>query len=88
MTAARRTVTPPMPKDIHELPTTLETYEPMNEFYRGSVRSEDGSISLFFITTVMLQALKLVTDLSADGTFAVIFLILSKLIPLFFLLTH
>lgn len=71
MKAARRTIAPPMPKDIYELPGILEGHEPMKEFYRGSVCSEDGSISIFFITAVMLEALKLVTDLAGDGTFAV-----------------
>lgn len=60
-----------MPQSIAAFADELNHYEPMSNFYKGSVTVNDGKKAFLFSTDALLIALELSTEIYCDGTFSV-----------------
>lgn len=68
---------PSVPDSFASLSLELEKYNVCKDIYKGSVVAEDGSMGLLFSSDELLNALNEATELYVDGTFSVIFVIIS-----------
>lgn len=62
---------PEIPKTIADLEITLRDYPPIEQFYKGTVLSDNGYRAVLFSTDMLLESLVTATELFMDGTFSV-----------------
>lgn len=62
---------PPLPQNLESLKELLNTYSPLEKFYKGAAISEIGEIALIFSSDLLLQGLSEASEIYVDGTFSV-----------------
>lgn len=82
MAKARASFVPPRPNNFADFANYLRTYHPMNGFFREAKQAADGSWAIVFMTETMRKALQRASELSGDGTFEVIAIIICALLKI------
>jgi len=65
---------PPIPHTFQALIANLNKYDWINNFYKGSVVAQDGSMAVIFSSDALINAMKTTTEIFVDGTFSVRYL--------------
>lgn len=68
---AKKSFQPPIPANHSILHENLSMHEYFAHIHRGCELAIDGNLCFVFMTKVMAEALRRVTELAGDGTFAI-----------------